>query len=238
MEPEITRVIRREEPDLVLVYGDTNSTLAGARASAEASVPLAHVEAGLRSGDLAMPEERARIEVDRLSWLLFCPDDRARATLAEEGGLGPGPRGRRRDDGGVQPVRADRARAIPDPVRARKLRRGDGASGGERLPATPRQHHGGVEPAAGTGRLPRASAHARPAREGGRRPRRPHPSHRSAELSRARLARLAGPRHRHRLRRAPEGGVLVRGPLRDAASLYGMDGDGRGGRERPRGRRS
>ena len=88
MEPEITRVIRREEPDLVLVYGDTNSTLAGARASAEASVPLAHVEAGLRSGDLAMPEERARIEVDRLSWLLFCPDDRSRATVVEEGVLG------------------------------------------------------------------------------------------------------------------------------------------------------
>jgi UDP-GlcNAc3NAcA epimerase len=88
MEPEITRVIRREEPDLVLVFGDTNSTLAGARASAEATVPLAHVEAGLRSGDLAMPEERARIEVDQLSWLLFCPDDRSRATLAEEGVLG------------------------------------------------------------------------------------------------------------------------------------------------------
>ncbi|MGI8480418.1 MAG: UDP-N-acetyl glucosamine 2-epimerase [Gaiellaceae bacterium] len=88
MEPEITRVIRREEPDLVLVYGDTNSTLAGARASADAQVPLAHVEAGMRSGDLAMPEERARIEVDRLSWLLFCPDDRSRATLAEEGVLG------------------------------------------------------------------------------------------------------------------------------------------------------
>ena len=88
MEPAIVRVVRREEPDLVLVYGDTNSTLAGARASAEASVPLAHVEAGLRSGDLTMPEERARIEVDQLSWLLFCPDDRSRATLAEEGVLG------------------------------------------------------------------------------------------------------------------------------------------------------
>jgi UDP-GlcNAc3NAcA epimerase len=88
MEPAIVRVVRREEPDLVLVYGDTNSTLAGARASAEASAPLAHVEAGLRSGDLSMPEERARIEVDRLSWLLFCPDDRSRATLAEEGVLG------------------------------------------------------------------------------------------------------------------------------------------------------
>jgi UDP-GlcNAc3NAcA epimerase len=88
MEPAIVRVVRREEPDLVLVYGDTNSTLAGARASAEASAPLAHVEAGLRSGDLSMPEERARIEVDGLSWLLFCPDDRSRATLAGEGVLG------------------------------------------------------------------------------------------------------------------------------------------------------
>ncbi len=88
MEPAITRVIRREEPDLVVVYGDTNSTLAGARASAEAQVPLAHVEAGLRSGDLNMPEERARIEVDRLSWLLFCPDERSREALAEEGVLG------------------------------------------------------------------------------------------------------------------------------------------------------
>ncbi len=88
MEPEITRVIRREEPDLVLVYGDTNSTLAGARASAQAQIPLAHVEAGLRSGDLSMPEERARIEVDQLAWLLFCPDDRARQILAEEGVLG------------------------------------------------------------------------------------------------------------------------------------------------------
>jgi UDP-N-acetylglucosamine 2-epimerase len=88
MEPAVARVVRREEPDLVLVYGDTNSTLAGARASAEATVPLGHVEAGLRSGDLAMPEERARIEVDQLSWLLFCPDDRSRGILAEEGVLG------------------------------------------------------------------------------------------------------------------------------------------------------
>ncbi len=88
MQPRIAEVVRREEPDLVLVYGDTNTTLAGARASAEATVPLAHVEAGLRSGDLQMPEERTRIEVDQLSWLLFCPDDRSRATLAAEGVLG------------------------------------------------------------------------------------------------------------------------------------------------------
>jgi len=88
MEPAIADLVRRESPDLVLVYGDTNSTLAGARAGAAASVPVAHVEAGLRSGDMSMPEERARIEVDRIAWLLFCPNDRARATLVKEGVLG------------------------------------------------------------------------------------------------------------------------------------------------------
>jgi UDP-N-acetylglucosamine 2-epimerase len=88
MQPEIERVILRESPDRVLVYGDTHSTLAGARAAAAASVPLAHVEAGLRSGDLSMPEEHARIEVDGIAWLLFCPNERAQETLAEEGVLG------------------------------------------------------------------------------------------------------------------------------------------------------
>jgi UDP-GlcNAc3NAcA epimerase len=88
MQPEIAVRIASEEPDLVLVYGDTNSTLAGARAAADTSIPVAHVEAGLRSGDLSMPEEHTRIEVDRLAWLLFCPDDRSRRTLQEEGVLG------------------------------------------------------------------------------------------------------------------------------------------------------
>ena len=88
MEPAIAEVVALEEPDLVLVYGDTNSTLAGARAAASASVPLAHVEAGLRSGDMSMPEEHTRIEVDRIAWLLFCPDERSRATLLDEGVLG------------------------------------------------------------------------------------------------------------------------------------------------------
>jgi UDP-GlcNAc3NAcA epimerase len=88
MRPAIAERVAAESPDLVLVYGDTNSTLAGARAATNASVPLAHVEAGLRSGDLAMPEEHNRIESDRLAWLLFCPDDRSRRTLEEEGVLG------------------------------------------------------------------------------------------------------------------------------------------------------
>ena len=88
MELPIAEHIRAESPDLVLVYGDTNSTLAGACAAADASIPLAHVEAGLRSGDLSMPEEHNRIEVDRISWLLFCPDDRSQETLQGEGVLG------------------------------------------------------------------------------------------------------------------------------------------------------
>jgi UDP-N-acetylglucosamine 2-epimerase len=85
MQAAIADPLREQEPDWVLVYGDTNSTLAGGLAAAEAGVPLAHVEAGLRSGDLSMPEERNRIEVDRRSQLLFAPDERSRDQLAAEG---------------------------------------------------------------------------------------------------------------------------------------------------------
>jgi UDP-N-acetylglucosamine 2-epimerase len=85
MRPELEQVLLAEAPQLVLVYGDTNSTLAGALAAADAGVGIAHVEAGLRSGDLEMPEERTRIEVDRRSALLFAPDGRSRRTLEQEG---------------------------------------------------------------------------------------------------------------------------------------------------------
>jgi UDP-GlcNAc3NAcA epimerase len=85
MRAAIRAAIGEQAPDLVLVYGDTNSTLAGAVAANDGGVPLAHVEAGLRSGDLSMPEEVNRIEVDRLATVLFAPDERAAATLAEEG---------------------------------------------------------------------------------------------------------------------------------------------------------
>jgi UDP-GlcNAc3NAcA epimerase len=84
----IQKVVDTERPDLVLVLGDTNSTLAGARAAAAAGVPIAHVEAGLRSGDLSMPEERARIEVDGIAALLLCPDERSVETLRVEGATG------------------------------------------------------------------------------------------------------------------------------------------------------
>jgi UDP-N-acetylglucosamine 2-epimerase len=83
MEPAIRAVVGRERPDWVLVYGDTNSTLAGARAAGD--VPVAHVEAGLRSFDLSMPEERNRIAVDGLSALLLPPDERSAEQLRSEG---------------------------------------------------------------------------------------------------------------------------------------------------------
>jgi len=84
MRAGIRRAIGEREPDFVLVYGDTNSTLAGALAANDTGVPQAHVEAGLRSGDLSMPEERNRIEVDRVAAVLFCPDERSAETLAAE----------------------------------------------------------------------------------------------------------------------------------------------------------
>ncbi len=88
MAPGIVAALAAERPDWVLVFGDTNSTVAGARAAVGAELPVAHVEAGLRSGDLSMPEERNRIEVDRISALLLCPDEHSRATLLAEGARG------------------------------------------------------------------------------------------------------------------------------------------------------
>ena len=88
MRPRIAEVLAQERPDWVLVYGDTNSTRAGAEAAVEAAIRVAHVEAGLRSGDLSMPEEHNRIAVDAVSALLLCPDERSRETLLREGVAG------------------------------------------------------------------------------------------------------------------------------------------------------
>jgi UDP-N-acetylglucosamine 2-epimerase len=83
MTPGIREAVERERPDWVLVYGDTNSTVAGLHAAGE--TPVAHVEAGLRSFDLSMPEERNRIEVDAAAALLLCPDESAARQLETEG---------------------------------------------------------------------------------------------------------------------------------------------------------
>jgi UDP-N-acetylglucosamine 2-epimerase len=83
MTEPIREAIERERPDWVVVLGDTNSTVAGAHAAGE-EIPVAHVEAGLRSFDRTMPEEGNRIEVDRLSALLLCPDERSARQLDRE----------------------------------------------------------------------------------------------------------------------------------------------------------
>lgn len=85
MLPVLEGVIRDVDPQLVLVYGDTNSTLAGALVAADAGVPIAHVEAGMRSFDSAMPEERNRVLTDHLSSLLLCSTETAVQNLAREG---------------------------------------------------------------------------------------------------------------------------------------------------------
>jgi UDP-GlcNAc3NAcA epimerase len=134
------------QPDAVLVYGDTNSTLAGAQAGKRAQLPVIHVEAGMRSFDLTMPEERNRIATDQLSDLLLCSSDTSAENLRSEGISGRAevvgdvmidvalhwqPRARERTADlaknlGVQPheyllVTAHRAGNVDDPARLHKL---------------------------------------------------------------------------------------------------------------------
>ena len=212
LRPPIEELVAAEQPDWVLVYGDTNSTAAGGRAGAAKAVPVAHVEAGLRSGDLAMPEERNRIEVDRVAALLFAPDERSAETLRAEGVHG--------EIAVVGDVMADATLRFAPVARVRApIDREPGSYAvatvhreANVLQPRLRPDRRGPEPRRAPRALPRPPAHSRgdrargPAARTGRRA--PAP----ARLPRLGLARVAGARDPHRLGRAAEGGVLVPRP--------------------------
>ncbi len=86
---EFEKVVLKEEPDMILVYGDTNTTLAGAIVGAKLKIPVAHVEAGIRQEPKDMPEEINRVLTDHVSSLLFCPIELAVKNL-ERGGITKG----------------------------------------------------------------------------------------------------------------------------------------------------
>jgi len=85
MLEKIEDILKKELPDFLLVYGDTNSTLAGALAAAKLNIPVAHIEAGLRSFNRKMPEEINRVLCDHISTLLFCPTQTSIKNLQDEG---------------------------------------------------------------------------------------------------------------------------------------------------------
>ena len=133
-------IVAERAPDVVLVYGDTNTTLAGGLVAAQAGVPVAHVEAGMRSFDRTMPEELNRVLVDHLAHLLLCPSETAIANLRAERAAGKvdlvgdvmvdvalavQPRARERDAGAPEGpfllATAHRAGNVDDPERLRRL---------------------------------------------------------------------------------------------------------------------
>ena len=240
-------LLRESAPDAVLVYGDTNSTLAGALAAAQLQIPLAHVEAGMRSFDRAMPEEINRVLTDHLGDLLLVPSEAAAANLAREGVSGEVENvGDVMVD--VAALVAPRARADDGPLLAAGVAAGeylprDGAPRGQRRrPGAPGAARRAAAVARRPGRAAAAPAHARSARGRGpaRSPRGGHDRAAAARLPRLHVAADARARRADGLRRRAEGGLPRGRAVRDAARHDGVGRDGAGGLEharRPRRRR-
>jgi UDP-N-acetylglucosamine 2-epimerase (non-hydrolysing)/UDP-GlcNAc3NAcA epimerase len=230
LEPLLAEVT----PDAVLVYGDTNSTLAGGLAATQAQIPVVHVEAGMRSYDRTMPEELNRVLTDHLSALLLCASDMAAENLRAESVVGrvevvgdvmvdvalrrqpsasadertPAAFGVRR--GEYLLLTAHRAGNVDDPARLRAL---------VDLVAAPPHTHA----PAGSRARRRAGESRGPAADG------------AARLCGVRRAAVWGARGAHRLGGRPEGGVPCRGALHHVAREHGVGRDGERWLEHARG---
>ena len=217
--------LREQAPDAVLVYGDTNSTLAGALAAAQLRIPVAHVEAGMRSFDRAMPEELNRVLTDHVADLLLVPSETAAQNLAREGVAGGvelvgdvmvdvaqlvAPRARA-DDGPLQAagvrageyllVTAHRAGNVDDPARLLRARRA--AARRSRRRSCCRCTRARARACEAAGLLERLAAGDDPAA--------------AARLPRLHLAADARARRADGLRRRAEGGLPRGRAVRDAA---------------------
>ena len=236
-------LLASEAPDVVLVYGDTNSTVAGGLAAAQAQIPVVHVEAGMRSFDRRMPEELNRVLTDHLSDLLLVPSETARAQPRARGGRRARRAGRRRDGRRVDDVPAARAGASCGrcATRASSRARSSCAPRTARATSTSRSACAGWwtsswrvdeprRPAAAPAHR-RAPGRRRLARRAGRR--RARPARAAAGLHGLHLAADQRPPRADRLRRRAEGGLLRRRPVRDAARHDRVGRDGRGRLERP-----